>query len=465
MTQFTHLHVHSHYSMLDGMSKVPDLVAKAKRCGMYAMALTDHGNMFGIKDFLDTVNKENGKVKDKIKELEAKIKEVMSDEGGVMSEELSELQEELEGLKKQIFKPIVGTEAYCARRSLYDKDKNLKEISPETGRERIVDSSGYHLILLAKNLQGYHSLCKLASIAYTDGLYNRPRIDHEVLEKYHEGLIVCSACLGGEIPQLIMKGDLEGAEKAVLWFKRVFGDDYYIELMRHKTDKPNANYDTYRWQMKVEPELIRLARKHGIKLVATNDSHFVEEEHGEAHDHLICLATQKDYADPNRLHYTKQEWLKSPEEMEAVFADLPEALENTMEVAEKVEVYSVDSDPLMPVFPIPEDFGREEEWRARLTEEDLFNEFTRNEKGEVVLSQEAAEKKIKKLGGYKKLYRIKFEADYLEHLVWQGARKRYLSGEWRVENPSVLRTAPLRKGSSCGVRRVGSRRMRRSRRR
>ena len=223
MTQFTHLHVHSHYSMLDGMSKVPDLVTKAKRCGMYAMALTDHGNMFGIKDFLDTVNKENGKVKDKIKELEAKIKEVMSDEGGVMSdeggvmsEELSGLQEELEGLKKQIFKPIVGTEAYCARRSLYDKDKNLKEISPETGRERIVDSSGYHLILLAKNLQGYHSLCKLASIAYTDGLYNRPRIDHEVLEKYHEGLIVCSACLGGEIPQLIMKGDLEGAEKAVL---------------------------------------------------------------------------------------------------------------------------------------------------------------------------------------------------------------------------------------------------------
>ncbi|MBR1550235.1 MAG: DNA polymerase III subunit alpha [Bacteroidales bacterium] len=429
MTQFTHLHVHSHYSMLDGMSKIPDLVAKAKRCGMYAMALTDHGNMFGIKDFLDTVNKENGKVKNKIKELEARTKEV--EEIYTQAEipedtpKLSDLQEELEGLKKQIFKPIVGTEAYCARRTLYDKDKNLKEISPETGRDRIVDSSGYHLILLAKNLKGYHSLCKLASIAYTDGLYNRPRIDHNVLKQYHEGLIVCSACLGGEIPQLIMKGDLEGAEKAVLWFKEVFGDDYYIELMRHKTDKPNANYDTYRLQMKVEPELIRLARKHNIKLVATNDSHFVEESHGEAHDHLICLATQKDYADPNRLHYTKQEWLKSPEEMESVFSDLPEALANTMEVASKVEVYSIDSDPLMPVFPIPEAFGKEEDWRARFTEEDLFNEFTRNEKGEVVLSQEAAEKKIKKLGGYNKLYRIKFEADYLEHLVWEGARKRY----------------------------------------
>lgn len=359
---------------------------------MRALALTDHGNMFGIKDFLDTVAKVN--------------------------------KGRAEGEPE--FKAIVGTEAYCARRTLYDKDKNYKEINPETGRERVVDRSGYHLILLAKNLQGYHSLCKLASIAYTDGFYDRPRIDHNVLEQYREGLIVCSACLGGEVPQLIMKGDLEGAERAVVWFKERFGEDYYIELMRHKTDKPNANYETYRWQMKVEPELIRLARKYGIKLVATNDAHFVEEEHGEAHDHLICLATQKDYDDPNRMHYTKQEWLKSEEEMAEVFSDLPEALENTMEVADKVEVYSIDSDPLMPVFPIPEVFGKEEEWRTRFTEENLFNEFTRNEKGEEVLSREAAEKKIKRLGGYERLYRIKFEADYLEHLVWEGARKRYL---------------------------------------
>ena len=390
--QFTHLHVHSHYSMLDGMSKVPDLVRKAKRCGMYAMALTDHGNMFGIKDFLDTVAKENKK--------------------------------RAEGEPE--FKPIVGIEAYCARRTLYDKDKNLKEINPENGHERIVDRSGYHLILLAKNLRGYHSLCKLSSIAYTDGFYDRPRIDHNVLEQYREGLIVCSACLGGEVPQLIMKGDIEGAERAVLWFKERFGDDYYIELMRHKTDKPNANTQTYEVQQRVNPVLISLARKHNIKLIATNDTHFVEEEHGEAHDHLICLATQKDYDDPNRMHYTKQEWLKSPEEMEAIFADLPEALENTMEVAAKVEAYSIDSDPLMPVFPIPDSFGREEDWRARITEEELFNEFTRNDKGEEVMSREEAEKKIKKLGGYNKIYRIKFEADYLEHLVWQGARKRYL---------------------------------------
>ena len=429
MPQFTHLHVHSHYSMLDGMSKVPDLVKKAKRCGMYAMALTDHGNMFGIKDFLDTVAKENGKVKDRIKELEAKIKELEAVEGDTVMPEgtpsISQLREELEQTKGQMFKPIVGTEAYCARRTLYDKDKNLKEINPENGKERILDSSGYHLILLAKNLQGYHSLCKLASIAYTDGFYNRPRIDHNVLKQYHEGLICSSACLGGEIPQLIMAGKLKEAEEAVLWFKEVFGDDYYIELMRHKTDKPNANYQTYELQQKINPVLIELARKHNIKIIATNDAHFVEEEHGEAHDHLICLATQKDYDDPNRMHYTKQEWLKSPEEMEAIFGDLPEALANTMEVADKVEVYSIDSDPLMPVFPIPESFGTEEEWAAKFTDEDLFNEFTRNEKGEVVMSQDAAEKKIKKLGGYKKLRRIKFEADYLSHLVWEGAHKRY----------------------------------------
>jgi len=406
--------------MLDGMSKISDLIKKAKKYGMYSMALTDHGNMFGIKDFVDTANKENGKVKDKIKEQEAILKN-----DGATPEEKQEAEYQIAQLRGQLFKPIIGTEAYCARRTLYDKDKDYKERNPETGRDRIEDSSGYHLILLAKNKAGYRSLCKLASIAYTDGFYSRPRIDHNVLEKYHEGLIVCSACLGGEIPQLIMKGDLAAAEEAVLWFKRVFGDDYYIELQRHKTDKPNANRETYEWQERVNPVLIELAHKHNIKLVATNDVHFVEEEHGEAHDHLICIATQKDYADPDRMHYSKQEWLKTPEEMAAIFADIPEALENTQEVADKVEVYSIDSDPIMPMFDIPASFGSEAEYRSRITEKELFDEFTQNEKHEVVMSQADAEKKIKKLGGYDKLYRIKFEADYLEQLVWEGAHKRY----------------------------------------
>lgn len=417
---FIHLHVHSHYSMLDGMSKVPDLIKKAKKNGMYAMALTDHGNMFGIKDFVDTCNKENGKVKQEIKQQEA----IVAD-GDATPEQKAEATGRIAELKSQIFKPIIGTEAYCARRTLYDMDKNVKELNPETGRERIVDSSGYHLILLAKNKQGYRSLCKLASIAYTDGFYNRPRIDHDVLAKYHEGLIVCSACLGGEIPQLIMKGDIEGADKAVKWFKSIFGDDYYIELQRHQTDKPNSNRETFLLQEKVNPVLVRLARENDVKIICTNDVHFVEEAHGEAHDHLICLATQKDYADPNRLHYTKQEWLKTPEQMADIFADLPEALENTMEIANKVEVYSIDSDPIMPMFDIPASFGSEAEYRQRITEKELFDEFTQNEKHEVVLSQADAEKKIKKLGGYEKLYRIKFEADYLEKLVWEGAHKRY----------------------------------------
>lgn len=423
--KFTHLHVHSHYSIQDGMSKVPDLVDKCMRTGMHSMALTDHGNMFGIKDFLDYVGKVNGAPKKKVKECQEEI-DKETDES-----KKAELQTKLEELKAKAeafipFKPIVGTEAYCARRTLYDKDKNLKEISGETGKERIVDRSGWHLILLAKNKQGYHNLCKLASIAYIEGFYDRPRIDHNVIEKWHEGIICCSACLGGEVPQYILAGQLDKAEESVLWFKKIFGDDYYLELQRHKTDKPNAATDTFPKQEKVNAVLLELARKHNIKIVATNDVHFVEEEHGDAHERLVCLSTGRLMSDSNRgMAYTKQEWLKTPEEMEAIFADLPEALANTQEIADKVEVYGINSDPIMPKFPIPEEFGTEEEYRQRITEQELFDEFTRDEKGNVVLSQEDAEKKIKKLGGYEKLYRIKLEADYLNKLTWDGAKVRY----------------------------------------
>lgn len=403
---FTHLHVHSHYSILDGMSKVPDLVAKCKKNGMYAIALTDHGNMFGIKDLADTVNKENGKVKDAIKEQEAIIANPESTD-----EQKLAAGEEIEKLKGQTFKPIFGIETYCAPVSIDKCD----------GRQ----DRGWHLILLAKNKQGYHSLCKLSSIAYTDGFYYNPRIDHKLLEQYHEGLICSSACLGGEIPQKIMNGDLAGAEQTIMWFKSLFGDDFYLELQRHKTDKPGGDTEVYERQKEVNKVLLELAKKTNTKIIATNDVHFVEEEHGEAHDRLICLSTGKDLDDASRMHYTKQEWLKTPEEMGAIFADLPEALENTQEIVDKVETYSIDSDPIMPIFPIPEDFGTEEEYRQKFTEEDLFNEFTRNEHGEVVLSQEEAEKKVKKLGGYERLYRIKLEADYLAKLTWEGAKKRY----------------------------------------
>ena len=403
---FTHLHVHSHYSMLDGMSKVPDLVTKCKKNGMYSLALTDHGNMFGIKDFADTVNKENGKVKDAIKEQQAIISKPESTD-----EEKIAAQEQIERLNKQFFKPIYGIETYCAPVSIDKRD----------GRQ----DRGWHLILLAKNKTGYHSLCKLSSIAYTEGFYYNPRIDHSLLEKYHEGLICTSACLGGEVPQKIMNADFKGAEESIQWFKNLFGDDYYIEIQRHKTDKPGGDTEVYERQKEVNKILLDLAKKYNIKVIATNDVHFVEEEHGEAHDRLICLGTGKDLDDPSRMHYTKQEWLKTPEEMGRIFSDVPFALENTQEIVDKVETYSIDSDPIMPKFPIPEDFGTEEEYRLKYTEEDLFNEFTRDEHGNVIMSQEEAEKKVKKMGGYDRLYRIKLEADYLAKLTWDGAHQRY----------------------------------------
>lgn len=423
--KFTHLHVHSHYSILDGMSKVPDLIDKAMRSGMNAIALTDHGNMFGIKDLMDSTNAVNGKPKKKVKECEENIEKEKSiinspekseDDKAKAKERLAKLEADIPILKEKMekfvpFKPIIGIETYCAPVSIHKRD----------GRE----DRGWHLILLAKNKTGYKSLCKLSSIAYTDGFYYNPRVDHSLLEKYKDGLIVCSACLGGEIPQKIMKGDIAGAEESVRWFKSIWGDDFYLELQRHKTDKPNGDTSVYEHQKEVNAVILELAKKTNTKIIATNDVHFVEEEHGEAHDRLICISTATDFDDPKRMHYTKQEWLKSPEEMEAIFSDLPEALENTQEIVDKVEVYSIDSGPIMPMFDIPKDFGTVEEYKKKISEEDLFNEFTRNEKGEVVLSKEKADAKIKSLGGYEKLYRIKLEADYLAKLTWEGAKKRY----------------------------------------
>src|SRR5574344_484788 len=408
---FTHLHVHSHYSILDGMSKVPDLVDKCIRTGMRAMALTDHGDMFGIKEFVDYANSVNKAPQKKLKECEDAILKA-SDE-----KKRTELEQQLADLKVAAetfvpFKPIVGVEAYCAHNKL--TEKNAKD-----------DAGGWHLILLAKNKKGYLNLCKMVSKSWIDGYYYRPRIDKELLEQYHDDLIVCSACLGGEVPQHILHGDMEAAEASVLWFKKLMGDDYYLELQRHKTDKLNAATDTYERQQEVNKVLIKLAQKHNIKLIATNDVHFVEEEHGEAHERLICLSTGKKMNEPRSMAYTKQEWLKTPDEMASIFSDIPDALVNTQEIADKVEFFNINSDPIMPKFDIPVEFGTEEIYRQKFTEQDLFDEFTRDEKGNVVLTQAAAEKKIQKLGGYDKLYRIKLEADYLSKLAWEGARLRY----------------------------------------
>ncbi|MCM1163871.1 MAG: DNA polymerase III subunit alpha [Muribaculaceae bacterium] len=410
MTEFIHLHVHSQYSLLDGQASVTGLVDKALDLGMPGFALTDHGNMFGIKELANYVNKLKGKFKGKIADARKRLDEAPS------PEEAEKIRPEVEAEiakyeKKLKFKPIFGCEMYVAKGALTDRsDKTDK---------------GRHLIVLAKNLKGYKNLIKIVSQAHTEGYYHHPRTDHQALASHREGLIVCSACLGGEIPKLIMAGDIDGAERVMRWYKDTFGEDYYVELQRHPTNIPGANRETFEQQQKVNPVLVDLARKLDIKIVATNDSHFINAEDAEAHDRLICISTNNYLSDPDRMRYTHQEWFKSQDEMAALFPDLPEALTNTMDILDKVEVYSIDHAPIMPFFEIPPEFGSEEEYRSRLTEKDLFDEFTQDENGNVVLSPEAAQKKIDKLGGYDKLYRIKFEADYLSKLAYEGAARRY----------------------------------------
>ncbi len=382
MEDFIHLHVHTYYSILDGQSPVEKLVDKAVANGMRGMAITDHGNMFGVKELFNYCNKINGKLKDQGKEP---------------------------------FKPIFGCEMYVARRTKADRVK-------EKG-----DAGGYHLIVLAKNYHGYKNLIKLVSRAWVDGFYSKPRTDRADLEKYHEDLIVCSACIAGEVPAKILKGDIPGAREAIEWHKRVFGDDYYLELQRHEVKDPNqrANRETFPLQQRANKEILKLAKEYGIKVVCTNDCHFVDQENAEAHDHLLCLSTGKELNDPTRMLYSKQEWFKTREEMNEIFADVPEALSNTLEILDKVETYSIDHSPIMPFFPIPAEFGTEEDTRKRISPEELFREFTTDENGKEIMSHEEAEKKIKKLGGIDKLYRIKFEADYLAKLAYDGAKRLY----------------------------------------
>ena len=382
MEDFIHLHVHTYYSILDGQSPVEKLVDKAVANGMRGMAITDHGNMFGVKELYNYCNKINGKLKEQGKEP---------------------------------FKPIFGCEMYVARRTKADRVK-------EKG-----DAGGYHLIVLAKNYHGYKNLIKLVSRAWVDGFYSKPRTDRADLEKYHEDLIVCSACIAGEVPAKILKGDIPGAREAIEWYKSIFGDDYYLELQRHEVKDPNqrANRETFPLQQRANKEILKLAKEYGIKVVCTNDCHFVDQENAEAHDHLLCLSTGKELNDPTRMLYSKQEWFKTREEMNEIFADVPEALSNTLEILDKVETYSIDHSPIMPFFPIPKEFGTEEETRKRISPEELFREFTTDENGNEIMSHEEAEKKIKKLGGLDKLYRIKFEADYLAKLAYDGAKRLY----------------------------------------
>ncbi|MBQ4192363.1 MAG: DNA polymerase III subunit alpha [Bacteroidales bacterium] len=305
---FVHLHVHTQYSILDGFSDMGKLFKRAAELGMPALAITDHGNMYGVKEFF--------KMAGKHKDAEGNYK----------------------------VKPIVGCEVYVTRHY----DHKLKDSAHR---------AYYHLILLAKNPTGYRNLMKIVSIGHIEGkYYDKPRVTHEIIEKYHDGLICCSACLAGEIPRALVAGDWDGACKAVEWHKSVFGDDYYLEVQLHKTEVPGLALDVYEHQLVANEGIFRLSEKYGIKVVATNDAHFVNKEDGPAHDRLICLTTNALVDDPNRLHYTQQEYLKSEEEMAALFPDHPEVLANTLEVADKVEVYSIDRDHVLPKFKIEPSF-------------------------------------------------------------------------------------------------------------
>ncbi len=350
MSKFVHLHVHSQFSILDGASSIKGLVEKAKGMGMNALALTDHGNMFGVKEFVNTVAKVNDPISKEIKRLKSEINALKDDSGS--ADKISQLENQLKGEEQKLFKPIIGCEAYVtANRHSRDKD----------------DRGGDHLVLLAKNLTGYHNLTKMVSYSWTQGFYQKPRIDKELLRKYSEGIIVSSACLGGEVPQAIIKGNIQQAEEVIYEFKQIFGDDYYLEVMLHPV-KPNGfAEDTYIEQGRVNKVILELAKKTGVKCIATNDVHFINAEDALAHDRLICLNTGKDLDDPKRMRYTMQEYLKSEEEMLKLFPNNPEVIYNTQEIAQKVEFYTLDHEPIMPHFGLPDGFTDDNDYLKHLT--------------------------------------------------------------------------------------------------
>ena len=357
MRPFVHLHTHTEYSLLDGIAKISELVNKAMADGMPGIAITDHANMFGVAEFLHYVERKN-------RELGTS------------------------------FKPIIGCEVYVARRGMAQKSE--KE-----------DFAGYHLVLLAKNLTGYKNLVKIVSRSWLEGYNGRPRTDHADLERYHEGLICCSACIGGEVAQHILHNDMEAAERAARWYKGVFGEDYYFELHRHIPTVERANYNTYKLEQKVNNKLLPLSEKLGIKLICANDIHFVNEEDAEVQDTLLCINSNRRYDDPRRLIFSKQEWLKNTAEMNGLFGDIPEALENTIEIFNKVEHYSIDHAPLLPKPLLPEGVD-EVERLARLSFEGAYERYGKHLPTEVK-ERLKAELKIINRNGYPAYFLMWYE--------------------------------------------------------
>ncbi|MBQ6177074.1 MAG: DNA polymerase III subunit alpha [Bacteroidales bacterium] len=362
---FVHLHVHTQYSILDGQSSIDNLFNRAEELGMPGLAITDHGNMYGVKEFFKYAKKHPS------------------------------------------VKPIIGCEVYVS-----------------VGDHRVKEKGYYHLILLAKNYQGYKNLVKIVSTAHIEGMYYRPRISHEVLEQYHEGLICSSACMAGEVPRAILAGDMAKVDEVIEWHKNVFGDDYYLEVMLHKTEVPGLSREVYDNQMIYNEVIFQMAEKHGVKVIATNDVHFVRKEDGPVHDRLICLTTNSYIDDPDRMRYTQQEYLKSEDEMLALFPDHPEAIINTLEVLGKVEDYSIDSDPILPVYEIDPAFM--EEIDAQM------------EKYKEVIDAGRCDKK----GNYRG-DGFCHSVAYLCHLTYKGAHERYgeeLNAEQRERIDFELKT-------------------------
>ena len=344
---FVHLHVHTQYSILDGQASIENLFNRAEELGMPGLAITDHGNMYGVKEFFKYA------------------------------------------AKHPSVKPIIGCEIYVSK-----------------GDHRVKEKGYYHLILLAKNYNGYKNLMKIVSTGHLEGMYYKPRVSHEVIEKYHEDLICSSACMAGEIPRMILAGDIAGAEKAIEWHKRVFKDDYYLEVMLHKTEVPGLSLEVYEKEKEYDEVIFDLAEKHGVKVIATNDAHFVRKEDGPAHDRLVCLSTNAYIDDPDRLRYTQQEYLKSEEEMAALFPGHPEVITNTLEICDKVESYSIDRGHVLPKFQIDPDFLA-----------DIDNQL---EKYKDVIDAGRCDEK-----GNDRGEEFRYSVAFLCHLCYKGAHERY----------------------------------------
>ncbi len=333
MSKFVHLHIHSEFSLLDGANRIKDLPVRAKELGMDAIALTDHGVMYGAIDFY-------------------------------------------KACKKEGIKPIIGCEVYVAMRSRFDKEAGI-------------DNRYYHLILLAKNNQGYKNLSKLVSLGFVEGYYYKPRIDREILEKYHEGLICLSACLAGEVNQNLLNGKEQDAEDVAMWHKNLFGDDYYIEIQNNGI----------REQVLANQKLIKLARKLDIPIVATNDAHYLRKEDAYNHEVLLCIQTGKRMSDEDRMRFDTDElYVKSPEEMEEYFSAFPDSIENTVKIAEKCNVEFEFGHTILPNYDVPPEFETHYDFLKKLCDDGLKQRYGEKPSKEIMERAEYEISVIKKMG-------------------------------------------------------------------